>query len=275
MATIKSYTDLSQSKTLSNILPLESADMKEEWRDIEGYEGLYMVSNFGRVVSFQGCNPRIMKLGMTHKGYLHVGLQKNKQHKTIVVHRLVAKAFIPNPDNLPQVNHKDECKTNNRVDNLEWCTDKYNHNYGTYIERQRNFHPRNTPVLMFDLNGNFEKEFISTREAAREMNASHALICHCCDGYGDKQTHISLKGKLWCYKGEENTMPSKVEFVKNHKSRIKVTVYFPDGTSKEFKSATKANKEIKIGRNRLNKDGYDAKSGLRWTVCGCLCKYDY
>lgn len=74
---------------------------------------------------------------------------------------------------------------------------------------------------------------------------------------------------------DENNMPSKVEFVKNHKSRIKVTVYFPDGTSKEFKSATKANKEIKIGRNRLNKDGYDAKSGLRWDVCECLSKYDY
>jgi WD40 repeat protein len=154
---MKSYTDLPQSKKLAEILPIESADMKEEWKDIEGYEGLYMVSNFGRVVSIQGCNPRIMKLGTTHKGYQCVGLQKEKQHKTCVVHRLVAQAFIPNPDNLPQVNHKDECKTNNRVDNLEWCTDKYNHNYGTYIERQRNFHPRNTPVLMFDLNGNFEK----------------------------------------------------------------------------------------------------------------------
>ena len=74
METIKSFTDLQQSKKLVGILPLESADMKEEWRDIEGYEGLYMVSNFGRVVSFQGRNPRVMKLGMTHKGYLHVGL---------------------------------------------------------------------------------------------------------------------------------------------------------------------------------------------------------
>lgn len=266
MATIKSYTDLEQSKKLAEILPLESADMKEEWRDIEGYEGLYMVSNFGRVVSFQGCNPRIMKLGMTHKGYQCVGLQKEKQHKTCVVHRLVAKAFIPNSDNLPQVNHKDECKTNNRVDNLEWCTDKYNHNYGTYIERQRNFQQRNTPVLMFDLNGNFEKEFISTREAAREMNTSHALICHCCDGYGDKQNHVSLKGKLWCYKGEEDTISSKVEFVRNYKYRTKVVVYFPDGTSKEYESATKAGKEIKVCRNKLNKDGYDVKSGLRWTV---------
>lgn len=186
---MKQYTDIEQSKKLAEILPKESADMEEEWRDIEGYEGLYMVSNFGRVVSFHGRNPRIMKLGMTHKGYQCVGLQKEKQHKTCVVHRLVAKVFIPNPDNLPQVNHKDECKTNNRVDNLEWCTDKYNHNYGTYIERQRNFSPRNTPVLMFDLNGNFEKEFISAREAAREMNTSHALICPRHRRRGDAGTH--------------------------------------------------------------------------------------
>ena len=124
MTTIKSFTSLEQSKKLTEFLPLESADMEEEWRDIEGYEGLYMVSNFGRVVSLHGRNPRIMKLGMTHKGYQCVGLQKEKQNKTCVVHRLVAKAFIPNPDDFPQVNHKDECKTNNRVDNLEWCTDK-------------------------------------------------------------------------------------------------------------------------------------------------------
>ena len=68
MATIKSYTDIEQSRKLAEILPLESADMREEWRDIEGYEGLYMVSNFGRVISLQGRNPRVMKLGMTHKG---------------------------------------------------------------------------------------------------------------------------------------------------------------------------------------------------------------
>lgn len=266
MTHIKSYTDISQSQKLAEILPLESADMKEEWRDIEGYEGLYMVSNFGRVVSFQGCNPRIMKLGMTRKGYQHVGLQKDGQHKTCVIHRLVAKAFIPNPYNLPQVNHKDEVKTNNSVDNLEWCTAKYNNNYGTYIERQRNFSPRNTPVLMFDLNGNFEKEFISSREAAREMKTNHALICHCCDGYGDNQNHISLKGKLWCYIGEEDTIPSKVEFVKNYRYRTKVVVYFPDCTSKEFESATKAGKEMKVSRNRFKKDGRDEKLGIRWTI---------
>ena len=263
---MKSHTDLNQSRKLAEILPLESADTEEEWRDVEGFEGLYMVSNFGRVVSFQGCYPRIMKLGITHKGYQNVGLQKNKRRKTFVVHRLVAKAFIPNPDNLPQINHRDECKTNNRVDNLEWCTAKYNNNYGTYIDRQRNFLPRNTPVLMFDLNGNFEKEFISAREAARKMNTNHSLICHCCEGHSNKQNHISLKGKLWCYKGGEDTIPSKVQFIKNYKYRTKVVVYFADGTSKEFNSATKAGKEIKVSRNKLNKDGSDEKLGVRWVV---------
>lgn len=266
METDKTHTDLEQKESIG-ILPKESTNIKEEWQDIEGYEGLYKVSNFGRVASFQSRNQRIMKPVITHKGYQSVGLQKGKQYKTCVIHRLVAKAFIPNPNSLPQVNHKDECKTNNRVDNLEWCTAKYNNNYGTYIERQQRNSPRNTPVLMFDLNGNFEKEFISTREAAREMNTNHSLISHCCDGHSNKQNHVSLKGKLWCRKGEEDTIPSKVKFIKNYKYSTKVIVYFPDGTIKEYESATKASKEIKIGRNRLNKDGYDKKSGLRWAVC--------
>ena len=249
MATIKSYTD-------------------EIWKDVVGWEGLYQVSSFGRVKSFRKKEPHLLSTCVGAHGYCVVLLHDgNGQRKNERVHRLVAQAFIPNPDNLPQVNHKDECKTNNRVDNLEWCTAKYNNNYGTYIERQRNSSPRNTPVLMFDLSGNFEKEFISTREAAREMNTSHALICHCCDGYGDKQNRVSLKGKLWCYKGEEDTIPSKVEFVRNYKYRTKVIVYFPDGASKEYESATKAGKEIKVCRNKLNKSGYDKKSGLRWTVC--------
>ena len=112
--------------------------MKEIWKDIKGYEGLYQVSNLGRVKSFNYMNTgkeKIKTLTLQKKhpmkqgGYLQTTLYKNKQTKTVVVHRLVAEAFIPNPDNLPQVNHKDHDKTNNCVDNLEWCTAKYNSNH--------------------------------------------------------------------------------------------------------------------------------------------------
>ena len=112
--------------------------MIEEWRPVVGYEGLYEVSNTGRVRSIdryvKTCygsyrlhKGKVLSPGIRPDGYLVVSLQ----YRMFRVHRIVAEAFLPNPDNLPQVNHKDEDKSNNRVDNLEWCTAKYNNNYGT------------------------------------------------------------------------------------------------------------------------------------------------
>ena len=109
--------------------------MTEQWRPIEGYEGLYEVSNLGRVKSLKCGRERILKPQMKKKGYLQVGLRKEGKYKMFKVHRLVAQAFIPNPEGLPQINHKDENPSNNRVENLEWCDSKYNNNYGTHNER--------------------------------------------------------------------------------------------------------------------------------------------
>ena len=119
----------------------------EEWRSIPGYEGLYEVSSYGRVKSLE--ISYIRKNGiMDHKpeiilrpknngtGYFTVCLYKNKTYKYYLIHRLVAQAFIPNPDNLSEVNHKDEDKTNNRVENLEWCSHKYNMNYNDVQKRR-------------------------------------------------------------------------------------------------------------------------------------------
>lgn len=119
--------------------------MIEEWRPIEGYEGLYEVSNTGQVRSLdrydeRNCfrEGRILKLYTRKGGYLFVQLHLNGKGKNYLVHRLVAIAFIPNPDNLPEVNHLDEDKTNNRVENLEFCDRKYNINYGTRTDKVRN-----------------------------------------------------------------------------------------------------------------------------------------
>ena len=119
----------------------------EEWRSIPGYEGLYEVSNLGRVrsldryVKYSNGNihlhkGKVLSLGKNTDGYLKVHLKCNTKCKTITVHRLVALTFIPNPDNLPCVNHKDEDKTNNRVENLEWCTQQYNLNYNGVLKRR-------------------------------------------------------------------------------------------------------------------------------------------
>lgn len=122
----------------------------EVWKPVKGYEGYYEVSNLGRVRSLDryidhinrwGTVQRrlqkgqIMSPSVTHDNYQSVALSKNNTSRDMSVHRLVATAFIPNPDNLPQVNHKDENPSNNCADNLEWCTAIYNNNYGTRNER--------------------------------------------------------------------------------------------------------------------------------------------
>ena len=119
---------------------------KQIWKDIAGYEGLYQVSNTGKVRSLDRVitykngrqvfyKSKILKQYLGKDGYMYVHLYKDKKNKRCVVHRLVVQAFLENPNNWPQVNHKDENKTNNAVCNLEWCTAKYNSNYGTRRER--------------------------------------------------------------------------------------------------------------------------------------------
>lgn len=117
------------------------------WKDIEGFEGIYQISDRGEVKSLKRTAPtqygyrtvreRVLKPTHSEYGYPLVRLSKDNQCRTFLVHRLVAKAFIPNPDNLPCINHKDANPNNNCVDNLEWCTHKYNSNYYICKERQR------------------------------------------------------------------------------------------------------------------------------------------
>ena len=120
----------------------------EKWKDIDGYEGLYQVSTMGRVRSFhkfRGVKQRILQPKRCTNGYLSVALVKDKIITYKLIHRLVAQTFIDNPCNYPQVNHKNEVITDNQVNNLEWCTAKYNSNYGTHIQRlsesKRGWHP--------------------------------------------------------------------------------------------------------------------------------------
>lgn len=111
--------------------------MEEIWKDIKGYEGKYQVSNLGRikVLNYKRSGQEHIMATKNNKGYCEIRLAKDGKRKDFIVHRLVAQAFIPNPNNLPQVNHIDENKTNNCVNNLEWCTQAYNNSYGTRLER--------------------------------------------------------------------------------------------------------------------------------------------
>ena len=145
--------------------------MIEEMRDIKDYEGLYAITINGKVWSYKS-NKFLKPADNNGKGYMIICLVKNGKKKTHYIHRLVAEAFIPNPDNLPQVNHKDENKQNNCVSNLEWCDAKYNINYGTRIERI------SKPVYCIEL----DRTFKSQVEAARELGLDNRYISACCKG---------------------------------------------------------------------------------------------
>ena len=170
--------------------------MNEEWRDIKGYEGLYQVSNLGRVKSLncrghKGCIG-ILTPRLDGKGYEMVALYKEGKARNTKVHRLVAQAFIPNPNNYPQVNHKDENKTNNNVKNLEWCTNEYNHNYGTRNERVGKLLSKKVICITTG------EIFNSMREACRKYNIHTGSMTECCQG-----KRKTAGGYKWEYFKEE------------------------------------------------------------------------
>ena len=140
--------------------------MNNIWKDIKGYEGIYQINVNGDIKSSprKGTKGGLLKTFEDKDGYLCVGLNKNDKRKTYKVHRLVAMTFIPNNLNLPEINHKDEDKTNNHVDNLEWCDHIYNSNYGTRGERIAK--TLSQPVYSIDEYGNVE-HFNSINEAQR------------------------------------------------------------------------------------------------------------
>ena len=168
-------------------------NIDEIWCPIKGYEGLYEVSDQGRVRSLKFGKERILKPIRNTQGYIQVHLCKNGEIKKCLVHRLVAKTFIPNPNNLQEVNHKDEDKANNFVKNLEWCDRKYNNNYGTRTKRQSE--KLSKPVLQYTKSGVFVREWKSTRDVQRNLNYCQSNISYCCNG-----RRKSANGYIWKYK---------------------------------------------------------------------------
>ena len=197
-------------------------EIKEIWKDVKDYEGLYQVSNLGRVKSLERKSwngykwfikkERILKPRPLKAGYLKVSLSKDGIVKDFLIHRLVAIAFIPNPNNLPEVNHKDENKGNNRYYNLEWCDGKYNINYGTAIERSKNnkpnmsgennpmygksgkYSPNSKKIVQLTLDNEFIKVWDSISDAVRELGFDCSTISKCCRGIKHKH-----KGFKWMY----------------------------------------------------------------------------
>lgn len=179
--------------------------MKEIWKEIKGYESLYQVSNLGNIKRIKFINNIVEKdkekiLKPIKNKYLQVALSKEGKVKMKYIHRLVAEAFIPNLSNLPQINHKDENKHNNKMNNLEWCSRKYNMNYGTINGRMSKSHKKENlknrkPVVQYDKNMCIIKEYNGICEAVKEINIDKSSIIRCC-----KNKQKTAGGYIWKYK---------------------------------------------------------------------------
>lgn len=174
--------------------------MKEIWKNIENFDN-YMISSFGNVKSkarYDSINKRYLKEkylkpGKSFRGYLLVSLKGNDGvYHTTRVHRLVAMAFLDNPNKLPIVNHKDESYINNHVDNLEWCTYKYNTNYGTAVARRSA--SREKQIKQISLDGNLIKVWRSAKEINDVLGMYHGNISRCC-----KHNRKQAYGFRWEY----------------------------------------------------------------------------
>ena len=190
-----------QHYAIQNDILLKGAYMQEEWRDIEGYERLYQVSSLGRVKSVERQNTyknngkvktfhkkeRILSLVNGRYNYKLVTLAKKGKRTMYRVHRLVAEAFIPNPDNKPQVNHIDEDKSNNRADNLNWMTAMENMHWGSCLEKthsKKNYKAeaakRMVPVIA--VKNSKEQFFDSIKSASEELGLYRSAISQCLSG---------------------------------------------------------------------------------------------
>lgn len=173
----------------------------EIWKDIKGYEGKYQISSIGRIkslgrwVKHKGWRfeeERMLNQYMSQTGYFYVALSKDSIQKKYKVHRLVAEAFLENPDNLPVINHKNEVKTDNRVENLEFCSVKYNTNYGS--GRAKMILKIKKPVVQLDLNDNVLKRWDSLKDITDVLGYNKACISECC--HQKQQTAYGYKWKF-------------------------------------------------------------------------------
>lgn len=183
----------------------------EVWRDIDGFDG-YQVSNLGNIrsLNYNGTgNIQNLKPTLSGKNRTYKSISMQVRDKVIRrnVHRLVAQAFIPNPSNLPEINHIDEDGTNNKVSNLEWCDRIYNLNYGGRTDRF--IASRSIPIVQLNLDGTIVKEWSSQTEAARELDLDLGSLSHCLNGYrvknGIRVPVHSYAGYKWKYKNESKS----------------------------------------------------------------------
>lgn len=231
--------------------------MSEVWKDIKEFEGLYQVSNLGRVISLnynKTNQQKVLKVSFDKNGYTSLNLCKEGKifHRTI--HRLVAEAFIPNPNNYPCVNHKDENPRNNKVDNLEWCTYQYNMNYGTCAERRNK--SNKISINQYDKSNNFIKQWTSAIDIQNETGINQGSIIKCC-----RNKLKTAGGFIWKYEDIRETSKKNLiqrinELTKQleiEKEKNKKVIDYIEKNKEKFKNLDYAYPEAVINHfNKIN-----------------------
>lgn len=244
--------------------------MIEIWKNVVGYEGKFEVSNLGRIRGLdritidkngnkKRINGKLKNFGLC-KGYYTVSLN----HKSYRVNRIVAEAFIPNPYNLPHVNHINENKLDNRVENLEWCDAKYNNNYGTRLQRISDTVSKK--IYQFDLDGNLIRSWDKTKVAAQECNVSHTAIRNNLCGLS-----YSAGKYIWSYNNDYEKIKLIVEKLNKPNPHCKKIIQsdLDDNIIKIWNSLIEVKEELKLNHitpisnclNNRSKTSY----GYKWS----------
>ena len=231
----------------------------ESLRNVKGYENLYQVSRKGKVRSSHKGYWEVLTSVVNRHGYNQYLFHKDGKRKNMRGNRLVAEAYIPNPDNLPFVNHKDENPANDCVENLEWCTSEYNNNYGTARQRSSINHSKNRPVCMFNVDGTFIREFYNINDAAKFVDGAHTCILRCCSN-----KVFCYKGYIWRYKEDSDTVMDAVALYKKSKSTNRKIEVNLNGEVKVFNSMSEAARELKMSRDTLRK--YNHLGDISWEI---------
>ena len=238
---------------------------EEIWKDIKGFEDRYQISSEGRVKSLarkfidrsghgQNIKERILKLKTDKDGYKVIGIKDiSGKRKYFRVHRLVCEAFIPNPDNKPQVNHIDEDKSNNRICNLEWCTCTENNNHGTRTARaiKNTAKALSKSVGQYTLDGELVKVFQSTREAERQTGFNHQDIASVANG--KRQTAYGYRWKYIIDGDLEWKAPNNYELRKTDTSKVVAQYTLNNELVKVWKSPIEAEREEGFNRTNISK----------------------
>ena len=242
----------------------------EEWRPVVGYENLYEISSCGRLKSLYHKIPFIVRTKTTRKGRINANLHRNGKYSSFGIHVLVAKAFIPNPNNLTEINHKDENPQNNNVENLEWCSHEYNMHYGTIYQRisskLTNCKTTSKPVAQYKLNGEFIRIWPSIREVKRTLYIKGwKTICSACNG----KSH-SAAGYQWRYIGEGEVPSPNIGPCRRRCSTSPKTVY-KYSLDKTFvcsyESVTEAARSVNISASNISaciKGKQKSAAGYLW-----------